>query len=121
MKKIFFIILSLGLISWQSNKKSEIANSSDYLNDIKTELNKEWPGNRTINLVFHGHSVPAGYFTTPVVNTLDSYPFLLLKDLKELYPFAVINIINTSIGGENSVSGAERFEAEVLIHKPKLF
>jgi lysophospholipase L1-like esterase len=52
------------------------------------------------------------------VNTLDAYPFQVLKGLKELYPYAVVNIINTSIGGENSISGADRFESEVLIHKP---
>ncbi len=86
--------------------------------DIKAELQKEWPGNRTINLVFHGHSVPAGYFKTPFVNTSDSYPYQLLKKVKAHYPYAVINIINTSIGGENSVSGAKRFKSDVLTHKP---
>jgi lysophospholipase L1-like esterase len=96
----------------------KIADSKDYLDDIKTELKKEWPKNRTINLVFHGHSVPAGFFKTPVVNTLESYPYLLLKELKTLYPYAVINIINTSIGGENSIRGEKRFELEVLNHKP---
>ncbi|MCK0192418.1 GDSL-type esterase/lipase family protein [Arenibacter sp. F20364] len=95
-----------------------IASNSDYLKDIKVELTKKWPNNRTINLVFHGHSVPAGYFKTPIVNTLESYPFLVLQTIKQHYPFAVVNMINTSIGGENSVSGAERFESEVLIHKP---
>lgn len=94
------------------------ADPVDYLSDIKNVLAKEWPGNRTINLVFHGHSVPAGYFKTPVVNTLDSYPYLLLAELKKQYPFAVINVINTAIGGENSESGEKRFETEVLIHKP---
>jgi len=98
--------------------KKEIATPSEYLVDIKTELKKEWPKNRTINLVFHGHSVPAGYFVTPDVNTFDSYPFLLLKELKALYPYAMINVINTAIGGENSISGAKRFESDVLIHKP---
>ena len=78
----------------------------------------EWPKNRTINLVFHGHSVPAGYFKTPVVNTLASYPYLVLKDLKSAYPMTVVNVINTSIGGENSESGLKRFEADVLTHKP---
>jgi lysophospholipase L1-like esterase len=78
----------------------------------------EWPKNRTINLVFHGHSVPAGYFKTPVVNTLASYPFLVLKDLKSAYPMTVVNVINTSIGGEHSESGLKRFEADVLTHKP---
>ncbi len=94
------------------------ANPSDYLNDIKTELKKEWPANRTINLVFHGHSVPAGFFKTPVVNTLEAFPYQLLAELKTIYPYAVINVINTSIGGENSVSGAKRFKNEVLVHKP---
>lgn len=94
------------------------ADPSGYLGDIRKELIKEWPGNRTINLVFHGHSVPAGYFKTPVVNTLDSYPYQVLAELKSLYPLAVINVINTAIGGENSESGSERFERDVLTHHP---
>ncbi|WP_296702664.1 GDSL-type esterase/lipase family protein, partial [Algoriphagus sp.] len=92
--------------------------TSDYLQEIKHEMTKEWPNNRTINLVFHGHSVPAGYFKTPIVNTLDSYPFQVLKELKKKYPFAVINVINTSIGGENSTIGEKRFKKEVLSHSP---
>jgi lysophospholipase L1-like esterase len=91
---------------------------SDYLSDLKTELQKEWPKNRTINIVFHGHSVPAGYFKTPQVNILSAYPNLFLKKLKVIYPYAVVNVIVTAIGGENSVNGAERFERDVLIHKP---
>lgn len=102
----------------QSNVKNNGVNPSEYLKDIKIELKKQWPENRTINLVFHGHSVPAGYFKTPVVNSLESYPFLLLRELKADYPHAVINIIITAIGGENSISGEKRFETEVLIHKP---
>jgi acyl-CoA thioesterase I len=90
----------------------------NYLEIIKNELGKQWPKNRNINLVFHGHSVPSGYFKTPEVRSLQSYPYLLLKDLKELYPFAVINIILTSIGGENSQQGAIRFESQVLNHNP---
>ncbi len=94
------------------------AAKDEYLAPIKRELEKEWPNNRTINLVFHGHSVPSGYFVTPDVKPLQSYPFLLLKELKKNYPFAVINIILTCIGGENSVQGAKRFKKQVLSHKP---
>lgn len=101
-----------------SFQTSTIADPASYLNDLKAEFKKEWPKNRAINLVFHGHSVPAGYFKTPVVNTLEAYPYQVLRALKAEYPFAVINIINTSIGGENSESGARRFETEVLNHKP---
>ncbi|MCL4484055.1 MAG: SGNH/GDSL hydrolase family protein [Bacteroidetes bacterium] len=91
-----------------------------YLRGLKAEMQKEWPKNRTINLVFHGHSVPAGYFKTPQVNTLSAYPNLLLKKIKAIYPFAVVNVIVTAIGGENSVKGAERFECDVLTHHPDL-
>ncbi len=90
----------------------------EYLSAIKAELIKEWPNNRTINLVFHGHSVPSGYFVTPDVKPLQSYPLLLLKELKKIYPFAVINIILTCIGGENAEQGAKRFKKQVLNHKP---
>jgi lysophospholipase L1-like esterase len=96
----------------------EIASKANYLEKIKAEMLVEWPKNKTINLVFHGHSVPAGYFKTPVVNTLASYPYLVLKDLKSVYPMTVVNVINTSIGGEHSESGLKRFEADVLTHKP---
>jgi acyl-CoA thioesterase I len=90
----------------------------EYLAPKKAELVKEWPNNRTINLIFHGHSVPSGYFVTPDVRPLQSYPFLLLKELKKNYPFAVVNIILTCIGGENSEQGAKRFKKQVLNHKP---
>lgn len=95
-----------------------LSSTSEYLRPIKDELVKEWPKNRTINLVFHGHSVPAGYFKTPVVNTVDAYPYQVLRLLKEKYPLAVINVINTAIGGEHSESGQKRFESEVLRYKP---
>ena len=96
----------------------EIASKFNYLGEIKAEMLVEWPKNRTVNLVFHGHSVPAGYFKTPTVNTLASYPYLVLKDIKSSYPMTVVNVINTSIGGENSESGLKRFETDVLTHKP---
>jgi acyl-CoA thioesterase I len=118
MVKFSLLLVSMLLISWQSDINNKTADTSSYLNDIKKELKKEWPANRTINLVFHGHSVPAGYFKTPTVNTLESYPYLLLKELKLEYPYAVINIINTSVGGENSERGAKRFKNSVLSHKP---
>lgn len=116
-----FIFLSFVLIGMQlqaQNNESGRVNSSDYLSDLKTELQKEWPNNRTVNIVFHGHSVPAGYFKTPQVNTISAYPNLFLNKLKTIYPYAVVNVIVTAIGGENSIKGAERFEREVLVHNP---
>jgi acyl-CoA thioesterase I len=90
------------------------------LEGLRAELEKPWPKNRTIHLVFHGHSVPSGYHKTPEVKPFDSYPHLVHVRLKERFPHAVVNVILTSIGGEDSLSGAARFERDVLPHKPDL-
>lgn len=95
-----------------------VAEQSAYLSDIRKALQAHWPQNRTVNIVCHGHSVPAGYFATPMVDTLNAYPHLLHAALKHRFPFAVVNVIVTAIGGENSESGAARFEREVLCHRP---
>ncbi len=113
MKMILLVAMLLANTSF-------IIDPAHYLDELKAEMSKEWPKNRTINIVFHGHSVPAGYFKTPVVNTLGSYPHLLLRKLKEKYPFAAINVIVTAIGGENSDKGSQRFKDDVLTLKPDL-
>lgn len=91
---------------------------SSYLSNIIIELQKKWPNNRYINLVFHGHSVPSGYQATPIVNTFGSYPVLSLKLITDKYPFAVVNVIKTTIGGENAEQGSKRFASDVLTKKP---
>lgn len=91
-----------------------------YLHDLCDELAKHWPDNRTVNIVCHGHSVPSGYRCTPYVDPFHSYPHLLHRLVKERFPYAVVNVIVTAIGGENSAQGARRFESDVLCHKPDL-
>ena len=97
---------------------AQVADRESYLSEIVAELGKRWPESRTLNLVFHGHSVPAGYARTPVVNTLQAYPHQVLCGVKDRFPNAVVNVITTAIGGEQSEQGAARFEAEVLTHRP---
>ena len=87
---------------------------------LDAELKKTWPSNRTINVIFHGHSVPAGYHVTPDVRPFESYPHLFRVMLKERYPDAVVNVITTAIGGEDSVSGETRFTTDVLSRNPDL-
>ncbi len=83
-------------------------------------LRMKWPNNRTINLVFHGHSVPSGYHNTPLVKPFESYPFMVFQGMNERFPTAVLNCITSAIGGENSVQGAARFERDVLPYHPDL-
>lgn len=114
------LLAALALLALTASRPipSDVADPATFLSEIKTDLTKEWPKNRSITLLFHGHSVPAGYFKTPIVNTLGAYPNQLLKRLKDRYPYAVINVMVTAIGGENSEQGAARFQTEVLTHKP---
>lgn len=97
-----------------------IADRRKYLKEVTDELRKEWPKNKIVNIVCHGHSVPAGYFATPVVDTFNAYPHLVHRGLKERYPFAVINVIVTAIGGEDSEWGALRFENWVIPMYPRV-
>ncbi|MFZ4776400.1 MAG: SGNH/GDSL hydrolase family protein [Terrimicrobiaceae bacterium] len=98
----------------------EVAAPQTYLTGTSAELKLRWPANHTVNLVCHGHSVPAGYARTPEVRTFDAYPHLMHLGLNERYPHAVINVIVTAIGGENSEQGAARFEKDVLSLRPEV-
>ena len=94
------------------------ASPETYLAPLRDQMNARWPANRTVNIVFHGHSVPAGYARTPVVATLDAYPYQTLVTVKKYYPNAVVNTITTAIGGEDAEQGSARFASEVLTHRP---
>jgi hypothetical protein len=87
--------------AWRFGIRAESAPSaadrSTYLSEIARVLQTDWPKNRTVTIVCHGHSVPAGYFKTPEVRSLDAYPHLLRVALAERYPHAVINVIVTAI------------------------
>ena len=114
-------LVSLGYLMGEPTLKERsqlIADAQTYLSDLSELLSRKWPRNRTINIVCHGHSVPAGYFRTPVVDTFHAYPHLLHQGLKERFPYAVINVIVTSIGGESADRGADRFARDVLTHRP---
>lgn len=95
-----------------------IADTRTYCADVVKALNTRWPEHRTVNFCCHGHSVPSGFFWTPMVDTFHSYPHLLHVGLKERFHWAVINVIVTAFGGECSTTGAERFERDVLSHRP---
>ncbi len=121
------VVKALALAAWgffsiharaAESGSQESAGADRYLAHVSHLLGKTWPGNRTVNIVCHGHSVPAGYFKTPVVDSLNAYPHLLFSGLKERYPHAVINVIVTAIGGETSATGSSRFEKDVLTHQP---
>ena len=94
------------------------AEPADYLRDFARDAAVRWPKNRTLAIVAHGHSVPAGYMRAGLVRTVDAYPRLLHVALGDRYPYAVINVIVTAIGGEHAEKGAARFARDVLPLQP---
>jgi lysophospholipase L1-like esterase len=109
------ILLPIAILALQS---AQIADPAEFRKPLVQMLEAAWPKNRTVTIVCHGHSVPAGYFKTPVVQSFDAYPHLLHEAIKRKYPNAVVNVIVTAIGGEESNQGAERFERDVMSLKP---
>lgn len=94
------------------------ADPTKYLADVCALLKQQWPHNRAVHVVCHGHSVPAGYFKTPAVQAFDAYPRLLHKSLCDAFPTAVINVTVTAVGGEAAEAGAARFDRDVLSLHP---
>lgn len=111
--KLAFAALALGSALLAAEPKA-------YLSEFRTLAQVDWPKNRALMVVCHGHSVPAGYFKTPVVDSLGSYPHGLRAGLAERFPHAVINVVVTAIGGETGRSGAARFERDVLSLRPDI-
>lgn len=115
MKRFSFLVACLLMAGMMHG---QVSDRQTYLNEFKKEMQVKWPDNRTLNIVFHGHSVPSGYACTPVVNTLQAYPHLTFHALKTQYPYTVLNVLTTSIGGEQAEQGEKRFADEVLTHRP---
>ena len=118
LSPLLAILLSLSHFATGETGSPPAVHATELPPALLAELQKKWPQNQTINFVFHGHSVPSGYHKTPEVKPFESYPQLVYQELKHRYPHAVINVILTSIGGENSITGAARFERDVLCHRP---
>jgi hypothetical protein len=96
----------------------KVADTSEYLRELREELKKKHPANRLINIVFRGHSVPSGYFKTPEVRSLQAFPHLVFQAVKEEYVFARVNSIVAALGQGNAEYGAKFFKEEVLMYKP---
>ena len=115
---LFSFVLSMACAQQNGATAHTTKLMEHYLDSLKEELKAKWPHNRTINLVFHGHSVPTGYTTQGVLDRLNAYPFRTLKRVNDFYPYSVVNVITTSIGGEQAEQGAERLKNDVLIYNP---
>ncbi len=81
-----------------------------------------------MKIVFFGDSVTEGYFDIIKIDgeyiTLrdqpSGYASRLAEKLKETYPDAGLEFVNSGIAGEGTVEAIGRFEKDVLAHEPDL-
>lgn len=119
MKKLVTLFVFLVFFFHQIRAQNVgLPDSSIYLSEVKKNLVTKFPKNRVINIIFHGHSVPSGYWSKQEVHGNESYPNLLLMKIRKAYPYAVVNVILTAMGGENAVKGEKRFLTDALVHHP---
>ena len=97
-----------------------IADKQTYLYHLTESLRKQWPDYRPHTIVCHGHSVVTGAYAKSVVRPFDAYPHLWHRLLNEKFPTALINVFVSALGGEHAAAGAERFERDVMSHRPDL-
>ncbi|MFZ6029265.1 MAG: SGNH/GDSL hydrolase family protein [Chloroflexota bacterium] len=94
------------------------ADPTTYLLENVAEMMK--PGGPWYRIACHGHSVPGGHTVDPLMEIDTAYPMVWRRKLIRKFPFRGINVIVTAVGGENSPSGAERFERDVLAFNPSI-
>ncbi len=95
-----------------------IADPATYLQENVAEM--MIPGGPWYRIACHGHSVPCGHTVDPLMEIDVAYPMVWRRKLIRRFPFRGINVIVTAIGGENSPSGAARFERDVLALNPAI-
>ncbi|MCK9640289.1 MAG: GDSL-type esterase/lipase family protein [Prolixibacteraceae bacterium] len=97
------------------------ANKNDLIYDgFKRNFINIFQVNPRLRVLANNSSSDSCAFTLYMSAQLAQHTPRLADGLKAIYPLAVVNVIVTAIGGENSVKGAERFAQDVLIHKPDL-
>lgn len=111
---VYAVLLHVALaVSWWP-----VSPPPAYTAGIVRQLADHAPGIGPLTIVAYGHSVPAGYGKAPRVHTFDAYPHLLHRMLAEDNPTAVVNVVTSAIGGENSERGWARFERDALGPNP---
>jgi hypothetical protein len=62
--------------------------------ELFQNLCADWPENRAIYIVFHGHSVPAGYHRAPEVKPFDSYPHMVFQRPTRAFSYSCYQLHN---------------------------
>jgi len=77
-------------------------------------------GSESVRYVALGDSVTAGWLEHGVLDSDAAYPALLRRRLASLYPHAMISVLNSGLGGDNTAGLLARLDRDCLRHDPQL-
>lgn len=77
-------------------------------------------GSESVRYVALGDSVTAGWLEHGVLDSEVAYPALFRKRLASLFPHAMVSVVNSGLGGENTEGAISRLERDVLRYEPHL-
>lgn len=77
-------------------------------------------GSESVVYVALGDSVTAGWLEHGVLDSDAAYPTLFRRRLAQLYPHAMISVVNGGLGGDNTEGVLARLERDCLRHSPTL-
>jgi acyl-CoA thioesterase I len=75
-------------------------------------------GSESVRYVALGDSVTAGWLEHGVLDSDAAYPSLFRRRLAALYPHAMISVINSGLGGDNTEGVLARLERDCLSYRP---
>lgn len=77
-------------------------------------------GSESVVYLAIGDSVTAGWLEHGVLDSDAAYPALFRRRLASLYPHAMISVVNTGLGGENTEGVLARLGRDIIRHQPNL-
>lgn len=77
-------------------------------------------GSESARYVALGDSVTAGWLEHGILDMDAAYPSLLRRRLAQLFPHAILNVINAGLGGDNTEGCLARLDRDVLRFDPHL-
>ena len=77
-------------------------------------------GSESVRYVALGDSVTAGWLEHGVLDSDAAYPSLLRRRLTQLFPHAMLSVINAGLGGDNTEGVLARLERDCLRCDPHL-
>lgn len=77
-------------------------------------------GSESVRYAALGDSITAGWLEHGILDSDAAYPSLFRRRLAQLYPHAMVSVLNGGLGGDNVEGVLSRLERDCLRHDPHL-